>query len=371
MARGKVKQTNIDKRIEKVYTTPSNPGSFGGLEAVYNAVNSDGGKFIPKSRVKKWLITNRAFSLHRQPKRKFLRRKVIVSSFHQQWQTDLIIVDKIADENGGYKYIMVAIDVFSRYAHARPLLKKEGKHVRDAFQDIKDSGAVLPKIIQSDKGKEYHNSLFREWCDNNNIKHFSSEDDAMKSQIAERFISTLQNRLSRMMRQRNNNVWIDDLQDVVYAINHSHNNAIGTSPASVDFTNHVEIFHRLYKPPSRVVSVPNDTFKEGQHVRLLSLKKTFDKGYRSRWTHEIFVITGVFFTADGRIRFYTVKDMNNEKIHGTFYHFELQPTSKPGYKIDQIYSDSNEDSDYKLVKWLDLPSSKNSYVKKKDLKRYL
>ena len=43
--------------------------------------------------------------------------------------------------NKGYSYIMVAIDVFSRYAFAEAIKSKEGKSVTKAFKDY-DKGEV-------------------------------------------------------------------------------------------------------------------------------------------------------------------------------------------------------------------------------------
>ena len=276
MPRGRVRQTNIDKRIEKVFTTPGNPGSFGGLYAVYREVNRDGGRYIPITRVKKWLITNRAFSIHRQPKRKFRRRKVITSGPNIQFQADLIDMQELAEFNDGYRYILTVIDVFSKFSYAVPLKSKHGEEVVRGFQLIKSRGAVLPKILQTDKGKEFLNDKFKEWCKKNRIKMFSSEDDQMKASIVERYNSTLENKLSRMMSHFNTNVWLDELDEIVFSINHSYNSSIRRTPASVNYENMSEVFFTLYPPPVNldIPSKRSDTFKIGQHVRLLHAKKS-------------------------------------------------------------------------------------------------
>jgi len=370
MPKAQKKESGIDKRIEHVFTTPSEPGSFGSLSAVYESVNRDSSKtYIPKARVKKWLDQNRAFTIHRQPKRVFKRRKVVVSGIHYQWQADLVDMSKLSKDNQGNNFILTVIDVFSKYGYAEPVKRKDGISVTNAFRKIASS-AVLPKVIQTDKGREFLNVHFREWCKENNIKHFSSEDDSMKAQVVERFNSTLENKLSRMMSHYNTNTWIDKLDSTVDSINHAFNRSIARSPASVNYLNQEEVYRKLYPTPKRLIqpSKKKDTFKVGDYVRLLGQKGAFDKGYHAKWTKEVFLVRDVSNTADGSIRIYKVKDLNNEDIIGTFYHHELQKTVKPTMKIEKIVGTKGEN---KIVKWLDQPESKNSYVRAQDVKRFM
>ena len=60
--------------------------------------------------------------------------------------------------NKGYSYIMVAIDVFSRFAFAEAIKSKQGKEVTEAFKAMIKERA--PLYIQTYKGKEFLNKLF-------------------------------------------------------------------------------------------------------------------------------------------------------------------------------------------------------------------
>ena len=54
------------------------------------------------------------YTKHKSFKRRFPRRKTQTRGINKQWQMDLIDMQQFKKHNGGYTYIMVAIDVFSR-----------------------------------------------------------------------------------------------------------------------------------------------------------------------------------------------------------------------------------------------------------------
>jgi IS30 family transposase len=79
----------------------------------------------------------------------------MVSYVDQQWQADLVEMQKYANKNIDYKYILTVIDVFSRFAFAHPLKSKRGMEVRNLFENIFEFAE--PGKIQFDEGKEFYN----------------------------------------------------------------------------------------------------------------------------------------------------------------------------------------------------------------------
>ena len=57
-----------------------------------------------------------ADTLHKPLLRHFRRNRVIVSGIDQQWQMDLADMQSMQKFNDGYRYLLVCIDVFSKYA---------------------------------------------------------------------------------------------------------------------------------------------------------------------------------------------------------------------------------------------------------------
>ena len=62
-------------------------------------------------------------------------------------------------ENNGYKYILIIIDTFSKFARAVPVKTKNGKAVTTAMESVLQKGRV-PKNLEVDRGKEFYNSHF-------------------------------------------------------------------------------------------------------------------------------------------------------------------------------------------------------------------
>ena len=61
-------------------------------------------------------------------------------------------------------------------------------------------------------------------------------------------------------------------------------------------------------------------FKIGDRVRISLEKNIFEKSYETNWTEEIFEIYDIKYS---NVPYYYLKDLNNEKLDGTFYEQEL------------------------------------------------
>ena len=61
-------------------------------------------------------------------------------------------------------------------------------------------------------------------------------------------------------------------------------------------------------------------FKVGDRVRITKYKNIFSKGYTKNWSREILVIDSVLKANPWTC---TIKDVNEEKIRGSFYEKEL------------------------------------------------
>ena len=55
--------------------------------------------------------------------------------------------------NKGYKYLLMIIDVFSKYGWIMPLKRKTGIAVSEAFKKVFKSSGRVPTRLWTDKGK--------------------------------------------------------------------------------------------------------------------------------------------------------------------------------------------------------------------------
>ena len=73
------------------------------------------------------------YPLHKPARRQFKRNCVIIGGIDKLWQMNLADMQSMAKENDGYQYLLVCIDVFSKFAWVIPLKTKTGPALVDAF----------------------------------------------------------------------------------------------------------------------------------------------------------------------------------------------------------------------------------------------
>ena len=96
--------------------------------------------------------------------------------------------------------------------------------------------------------------------------------------------------------------------------------------------NELTVWRNLYPEHLEIRDI-NPKFSVGDKVRISKKKKTFEKGYTTRWTEEIFTIVQVKRTQPPT---YKIVDLNGEEIQGTFYEPELQKTSQELFRIEKV-----------------------------------
>ena len=76
---------------------------------------------LSRKEVSKFLHRQDVYTKHKPLIRKFKRRRIYVSHIDDQWQADLLFVYKFARSkyNDGAKYLLTAVDCFSKYAWSR------------------------------------------------------------------------------------------------------------------------------------------------------------------------------------------------------------------------------------------------------------
>ena len=76
------------------------------------------------------------------------------------WGVDLADMQSLGKYNKGIKYLLCAIDLFSKYVWIFPIKNKKGISIVDAFQKILKESNRKPNKIWIDKGSEFFNNSF-------------------------------------------------------------------------------------------------------------------------------------------------------------------------------------------------------------------
>lgn len=348
----------MEQTLKELYYDPKSPAGFGSVAKLAKASG------YSKAKVKTWLKAQPTYTLHRQARKHYPTRKYIVHDIDEQWQADLADVALIARENDGYRFILTVIDIFSRYAWARPLKSKRGEEVAAAFQDIFREGRI-PKRIQTDQGKEFENrhvlSLFHQY----NIELFSVKS-AYKAALVERFNRTLKHKMWRYFTMSTQQNWTRVLQDIVYSYNHSVHRTLGCKPADVTASNAGEVREKAFKRPP--ASTKKSDIQVGDKVRISKVKSTFAKGYLPNWTEEIFTVESINRKTSPIT--YKLKDYHDNVIDGSFYRQEIENVihDDDDYVVEKVIRTQRRgNEEWCLVKWAGYPSSMNSWVRKSDI----
>ena len=325
----------MDGEIEQRYQTPSVPGSFQGPAKVYNSAKRSGID-TTQAFVKEALQGQESYTLNRSVVRKFPRNRVVVEGIDSQWDSDLADLALLSTKNDGYKYLLVMIDIFSRYAWVRPLKTKFAKEVVKAMDSIFKKGRK-PAVLRSDGGKEYNNAIVKTYLTNQGIHHFRTFNET-KANYSERLIKTLKSKLYRYMVANNTLRYINVVQDMVKSYNNTVHSSLGRPPSEVYKGNEDEVRYEQYlRRPKQELKPQRYTFKPSDKVRIALIREKLDRDYGQKWSGEVFII--VSRRKREGIPIYTLKDLNGEPVEGTFYQQQLQRINvdEDGlFKIDKI-----------------------------------
>ena len=118
---------------------------------------------------------------------------------------------------------------------------------------------IKPNKIWVDKGKEFYNRSMKSFLQNNDIETFSTHNEG-KSVIAERFITTLRNKIYKYMTSVSKNMYIDKLDDRVNKYNNTYHGTIKMKP--------VDVTSSTYIGSSRETNDKGPKFKIGDIVRI-------------------------------------------------------------------------------------------------------
>ena len=245
---------------------------------------------------------------HQPVIKNFEKRKVYAQFKDNIWEVDLADMQSLTRKNKDIKYLLCAIDLFSKYAFVIPLKDKKGISIVNGFNKIIKQSNRKPNKIWVDQGGEFYNNVFKKWLSDNDIIMYSMYNEG-KSVVAERFIRTLKNKLYKHMTATSKNVYYDVLDDVVNKYNNTKHSTTKMKPIDVKDGNGKGVYIDEHNEN-------NSRFKVGNRVRISKLKNIFAKGYTPNWSKEIFIVDKINDTVPYT---YNLKDLNDEEIIGSFY----------------------------------------------------
>ena len=102
-----------------------------------------------------------ADELHKPIINIFNKRKVYSQFKDNIWRVDLADMQSLSRKNKSIKYLLCAIDLYSKYAFVIPLKDKKGISIVNTFSKIIKQSQRKPNKTWIDQGSEFYNNAFK------------------------------------------------------------------------------------------------------------------------------------------------------------------------------------------------------------------
>ena len=254
-----------------------------------------------------------------------------LENFQNLEKDDLVEMGSLSEWNEGIRYLLMVIDVFSKYGWIQSLKNKRGETVANAFSTIFSKGRK-PKKLWIDKGREFWNKNVEEVMDKFGVERYSTQNEE-KSSVVERWNRTIKGKIWKMFSARNEMIYVDKLKEILKDNNNTKHSSIGMTPVQASKKmNERKVYAKLYEDELWKKN-KSPKFKVGDKVRISKWKKGFKKGFTPNWTEEIFVVKNVLYTKPTT---YKLKDLLDDDVEGSFYEQELQKVRQEIFRIKEV-----------------------------------
>ena len=296
-------------KLQKLYKGKG-PTAFGSIN---NLTKASG---ISREKVTEFLESKDSYTKYKGIRRKFPRLNEHARYIDEIWCLDLAQMHKLSRWNRGINFLLVTVDVFSRYLRVEPLRRKGAEAVKAAFIKMcsKTNELNFPKKLWLDQGKEFFGDMAN-FCEDVGIKYYHTYSET-KVAFGERAIRTLKVLIYRYLEENDTLTYIKELQMFVHVINSRIDWNIGLAPKDVVNADFLTVMYKRMK--LRKNTKPK--FQVGDKVRLALAEGKFQKGYKPHYAHEIFLVRKINTSAPFPTYFV---DQKGENIDGIFYEQEL------------------------------------------------
>ena len=284
-------------------------------------------------------LNNLPEELHKPITRNFRKRRVISYGIDKIWAADLVEMQKYSKWNKGVKYLLMVVDVFSKYGWIVALKDKKTESVSSAFDHIFKKSKRKPEKLWTDKGSEFISKHFKDFLKRNNIMSYHTQNEE-KSSVVKRWNRTMKNKMWKMFSANNNTIYWDKLDKLVDDYNNRKHSSIKMTPTEASKKgNEKQVFINLYE--DEIFLKPGKSkFSIGDKVRISKYKRrVFDKGYTPNWTEEVFIVDKINLTKPVT---YNVVDLHGEKVEGSFHEKELQKAKQQTFRIEKVVRRHNK-----------------------------
>ena len=178
------------RQLNKLYTKGS--AAFG---SIANLKKASG---LPRSKVVRYLQSKSPYTKYKQFRKTFPRLKAVAYRINEIWSVDVAYMDKVAQQSNGVKYLLVAVDVLSRYLRVQPMKALYAKDADEAFKKLIKQ--KKPEKVWTDKRSEFKGK-FKTFCEKKDILLYTTKYET-NSAFAETNIRSLKNIINKYLEEK-------------------------------------------------------------------------------------------------------------------------------------------------------------------------
>ena len=146
-----------------------------------------------------------------------------------------------------------------------------------------------PNLIESGRGKEFYNNIFKDFLNKNNIKLYS-RNTSYGAVFAERFNRTIRDLPKKIVFEHGDANWIEVLPTIITQYNNRIHSSTKLSPIQARLKkNEGYVYKNLLDKRKKITP----KFQINDLVRVADLKKTFSKGDTTNWSYKLCKITEI------------------------------------------------------------------------------
>lgn len=271
---------------------------------------------ITHKLVKEFLSNQETQQIHQERRKSSKQYPLTAYQPFARLQIDLLDVsNENPQQNGGTRYLFLAIDVYSRYAFQVPIKAKTEVACLSAFKTIIEQISLMDYIttqIDSDSEPAFKSRSFTQYCSDNKIQqHYSQIGDHASLGIVDRFCRTLRGYIAKYQTAHQTQRYIDVLPALLQNYNSTIHSTLKETPERAIQMGGISGQMEDQVAKASKVSHNRVSFHKGDQVRLLVKKQLFDKGtaHFTKSIHTILAFTdGLYYVSD-RVKGYRKSEM--------------------------------------------------------------
>ena len=287
--------------LHDLYYKPGELGSVGRFYRRNETVLKE--RKITKAYVKRWLEKQEVRQVFKR-KRKKEYYSIIANPPvpRNNYQMDLMDWHQLSRWNKGYKWMMVNIDVYSRYVMVVPMKKKNDPSVVAAYRKITERMGIT-KNLTTDLEPAVMGAKFQKLLEGQGTKFWATDPQfSTNTGMVERMNRTIRMYMREYFKVYKTKNWIDHIDELIRTYNNDRHRMIKAKPIDV---------WQGKQANNQVINRPPITIKIGDQVRFLKKYEQFTKiSDQKVWSKNVYTVVG----REGK-RFKILKNSDNKTVH--------------------------------------------------------